>query len=158
MPSSELNHVTFPSKRDWWIVALIWVGALLALFAGFDQLSGAGSPALRGSFSLLCVAIAGFMIWVLYRTEYVLTMEDLLVRCGPFRYRIPLAGVDSVTPSRNPLSSPACSLDRLLIKWEDGRRQILISPDPKADFLRVLAQRCAQLTLQGERLVRSAGE
>lgn len=158
MPSSELSHITFVSKRDWWIVALIWGGALLALFAGVDQLSGPGSPALRGAFSLLCVAIAVFMLWVLYRTEYILTMEDLLVRCGPFRYRIPLAGVDSVTPSRNPLSSPACSLDRLLIKWADGRKQILISPDPKADFLRALDQRCAQLSVHGESLVRSARE
>lgn len=156
MSLSALSHATFPSKRDWWIVALIWGGALLALFAGFDQLSRVGPPLLKGAIFLLCVAIAGFMVWILYRTEYVLTMRDLLVRCGPFRYTIPLSGIDSVAPSRNPLSSPACSLDRLLIKWRDGRKKILISPEPKADFLRMLEQRCSQLQRQGEQLVRRA--
>ena len=94
-----------------------------------------------------------FMLWVLYGISYTLTDDELQIRCGPFRYRVPLAEIDSVGPSRNPLSSPAASLDRLLIKWRGGRKRILISPDRKADFLRQLDQRCEQLSRQGDELV-----
>jgi len=52
------------------------------------------------------------------------------------------------------LSSPAASLDRLLIKWNDERKRILISPSRKADFLRELDRRCAQLKPEGDGLVR----
>jgi hypothetical protein len=76
-------------------------------------------------------------------------------RCGPFRYRVPLAEIDSVRPSRNPLSSPACSLDRLFIKWNDERRRILISPSRKTDFLRELDRRCSQLKPEEDHLVRA---
>lgn len=135
----------FESKRDGWIVALIWAGALMSAFAAVDQID---SP-----MSVLFAAAAGFMLWVLYGIRYTLTDEHLLVRCGPFRSRVPLAEIDSVTPSRNPLSSPAASLDRLLIRWASERRRILVSPADKAGFLRELDRRCPQLRLDGERLV-----
>jgi len=82
--------------------------------------------------------------------------DELRIRCGPFRYRVPLAEIDLVQPSHNPLSSPAASLDRLLIKWHEERRRILISPAPEADFLRELDRRCPQLTLEGDRLVKDS--
>lgn len=139
---------TFESKRDAWIVVLIWAGALMSAYAALDQID---SPV-----SVLFAAAAAFMLWVLYGIRYTLTDERLLVRCGPFRFRVPLAEIGSVTPSRNPLSSPAASLDRLLIKWDDERRRILVSPSDKAGFLRELERRCPQLRLDGDRLLRSS--
>ena len=96
------------------------------------------------------------MIWVLYSTRYIFESRVLLIRCGPFSFRVPFNEIGSVRPSRNPLSSPACSLDRLLISWRNNSRKILISPEGQADFLHRLAQRCPQLRLQGDRLVIAA--
>jgi hypothetical protein len=62
-----------------------------------------------------------------------------------------------VKPSRNPLSSPACSLDRLLILWDEDRRRILVSPESKQPFLQALASRCSQLQHTGEALVKRNG-
>ncbi len=150
--------MSFPSRRDRWLVALIWAGAALAVFGGLAQL-GAGAPiALRGLTLLFLVGGAGFMLWVLHAMEYVLGEEKLLVRCGPLRYRIPLSQIESVTPSRDPRSSPAASLDRLRIRWSPGGRQILISPEPRLEFLQELSLRCPHLSLRGEQLSREGGE
>ena len=93
------------------------------------------------------------MLWILYGTRYAFTPDSLLIACGPFRFLVPLSEIRSVRPSRNPLSSPACSLDRLRVEW-GAKRWILISPEDKAQFLHELDERCPQLRLEGERLVR----
>jgi hypothetical protein len=148
--------IVFISKRDGWIVAMIWAGALLSVAGGVAQLSSTASLALRFALLALLISAAAFMLWVLYSTCYTLTDEQLLIRCGPFRYRVPFVEIDIVKPSRNPLSSPAGSLDRLLIKWNGGRKSILISPSRKTDFLQELERRCEQLNLDGDRLVRGS--
>lgn len=148
----------FASKRDTWIVVLIWGGALMSAYAGFAQFSSAASFLTRLAVLIGLLCAAAFMLWVLYGTDYALGDGTLLIRCGPFRYRVPLGAIDSVSASRNPLSSPACSLDRLLIKWDEGRRRILISPFGKDDFLRDLARRCPHLRPQGHGLVRISAD
>ena len=144
----------YESKRDLWISVLIWAGAVACVYAGFEQFQTPAPLLRRVALLVLLLAVAGFMLWVLYRTRYTFIDEMLLIRCGPFRYRVPLGEIDAVRPSRNPLSSPACSLDRLLITWKGGRKRILISPDDKAGFLRELARRSTQLRTEGESLVR----
>lgn len=146
----------FESKRDALIVVLIWAGALTCLYAAVVQFQLETTP-LNAFMVLLFAAAAVVILWVLYGIRYTLTTERLLIRCGPLRYRVSLAAIDSVQPSRNPLSSPAASLDRLLIEWNDRRRKILISPTPKAEFLRELNARCPQLRVDGDGLTRAAG-
>ena len=52
-----------------------------------------------------------------------------------------------MTPTRNPLSSPALSLDRLRVthRASSGERGLLISPADTAGFLAALAEHCPQL-------------
>lgn len=143
----------YPSKRDFWIVALIWIGAAMMVFAAFDQFTSAAPLVLRATMLGVFLGAAAFMLWILYSCNYVLSADLLLINCGPIRYRVALAEISLVRPSRSPLSSPACSLDRLLIEWQEGKRRILISPESKAEFLRELDRRCPQLRWQGDRLV-----
>ena len=153
MISVPFGSSIFQSKRDFWIVALIWLGAAMAIFGGFAQFSSDAPVWLRIPILVALVALAGLMLWILYGTNYAFTEDLLLVVCGPFRYRVPLSEIESVRPSRNLLSSPACSLDRVLIEWRGGRRRILISPVAKQDFLQQLDERCPRLRLEGDRLV-----
>jgi len=144
----------YQSKRDAWIVVLIWGGALLSVYVALAQFTGTASFLFKASMLIFLGSAAFFMLWVLYSIDYTLNDENLLIRCGPFRFSVPLAAIDSVSPSHNPLSSPAGSLDRLMIKWNAERKRILISPSRKTDFLQELDRRCEQLTLVGDRLVR----
>ena len=74
-------------------------------------------------------------LWLLLGTNYTLEPTQLLVKSGPFKWRVPVADITSITPTSNPLASPALSLDRLRIDY--GRSSfIIISPRDKDQFIR----------------------
>ena len=108
----------------------------------------------RAAVLVLSVLVVALVLSLLYGIRYTIQDEELLVEAGPFRYRIPLASIDSVRPSRIPLSSPAASLDRLSIRWNNGKKRILISPVEKMEFMSSLDSRCAHLARAGDELVR----
>ncbi len=83
----------------------------------------------------------------------------LKIRCGMLiRQQIPLTSIAEVSQSRNPLSAPAWSLDRLRVSYRRGREDglVLISPEDKLGFLRELASSGVGLEMRGERVVRAA--
>jgi hypothetical protein len=137
----------FPSKRDGWLVAVLWLSALLLigsvpLVLRVHELGGLRIP-------LATVHAVGALLplWVLYSTSYRVGRYELHVRSGPFRWSIPLDAVRSVSPTQSALSSPACSLDRLRVAYRGSRREraILLSPADKSAFLGALAEACPRL-------------
>jgi hypothetical protein len=135
---------------------VLWAAALALVYASIDVAGSATPAAFKAVFLLICIPAAVLMPWILYGTSYALTDEALLIRCGPFRRRVLLNTIQEVAPSRNPVSSPACSLDRLHIKYQGSRLGVLISPSNKRSFLQELASLDSQLCLRGDRIVRSA--
>ena len=73
---------------------------------------------------------------LLRSTYYLIDGDTLVIRSSFLKWRVPIAKIRSVTPTRNPLSSPALSLDRLAILY-DGK-QILVSPQDKQRFIEAL--------------------
>jgi len=136
----------FPSKRDWWIVLLIWVGVIVGVVGGIFPVFLENGP--FGSKILVagvCLGMDALMLWVLYGTGYTITREQLVIRCGPFTFPVLLKEINAITPTHNPLSSPACSLDRLKVAYLDSMRSIMISPKDKTGFLSTIVQRCPTL-------------
>ena len=145
---------TYRSKRDAWIFILVWAGMLVGMFGAAVQFRG-DAPLLQRLLILgLSVIVVAVVLSLLYGISYTLRDDELLIRCGPFKQRVPLAKIDRVRPSRNPLSSPAASLDRLLIKWDEERKRVLISPVDKMEFMNAIDRRCAHLARVGDELVR----
>jgi hypothetical protein len=149
-------NLAFPSKRDTWLVLITWAGAGVEIMVGIILWLTNVPPLVKVLGSLVCFAGAVFMVWVLYGTYYVIMPDILIIRCGPFRFRVPLAEIEAVTPTRNPLSSPACSLDRFLIQYRQSRRRIMVSPLDKPGFLQALAARCPHLAVSGLQAVSKA--
>ena len=134
-----MNRRTFRSKVDWWLRIAILVpviGSVAAVLA----ISVVKSPFLAVAVLPLVLISVGVPMWILRSTYYTFGDRELNVRCGPFEWRIPLNGVRAVTPTHNPLSSPALSLDRLRIDY-GVRDSIMVSPDDKTEFLRELKRR-----------------
>jgi len=149
MSTHDKNHDRyFPSKRDRWIVGLIWMGILVSVVGGMVPLLVAGVSwtelLLVGS---LLVGMDSLMLWVLYGTGYTITPDRLLIRCGPFGFCVRLDAIDSITPTRSPWSSPACSLDRLKIVYGVSQQSVMISPAEKSGFLSAIVQRCPTLVV-----------
>ena len=123
----------YRSEVDQWLLIVFAVSALGAAAACSALLYyGSYLEWLLGAASLL-VGI-GLPLWALQSTTYTLTTGFLVVRSGPFHWGVPLRQISKVTPTRNPLSSPALSLDRLRIEYSDTK-VIMISPEDRRRFL-----------------------
>jgi len=126
-----------PTKVDAWIVLLLAGGAAVGIGGTFAAAFAATSAAELIAlvvFPVLVFAAVGLLTWPIH---YDIEPPVLLIRSGIIRWRVPIAGITAVHPTRNPLSSPAWSLDRLRIEYlaGDKRRAIMISPRDKSAFL-----------------------
>ncbi|CAN7597082.1 PH domain-containing protein [Acidovorax sp. LjRoot117] len=149
------SRAFFTSRVDSWLLA---IGPLAGLFAitsvavtVVPLAFNAGVLHDKTMLSLIAVVFALTLVlplWLLLDTSYTLTAEELLVRSGPLRWRIALGDVREVLPSRSWVSSPALSLDRLRIRYGQGR-SILISPREKQRFIDALRERCPSVLVTG---------
>lgn len=134
-----MQPIVFPSKVDGWLGIALIIAALMSV--GMVLMVGVMASPMSGLvLSPILLISAGLPIWLLRSTHYTVESADLHVQSGPFEWRVPISEIRAVTPTRNPLSSPALSLDRLRIDY--GRdASIMVSPRNKAQFLTVLEDR-----------------
>jgi hypothetical protein len=134
-----MDRITFRSKVDGWLAAALIASAAASVLA-VVIVGAVESPLLALTLSPLLLFSVGLPIWLLAATSYTFDRVDLDVRCGPFAWRVPLREIRAVTATRNPLSSPALSLDRLRIDY--GRMSsIMVSPHDKDGFMQELRKR-----------------
>ena len=131
----------FPSKRDWWLGLLIWGLMLLGAIPAFLK-PGKGQL-------IIMTAVILFVGWIWFGTGYEISDNELKIRCGPFRQRILLQEIKEIQKTRSPLSAPACSLDRVEIKYGKSKR-VMISPADKEGFIKLLAEKAPQVHLDEE--------
>ena len=135
----------FISKIDW------WVGTLLIGFTA-GNLWAIVSFAIKGGLGALIMVMfftpftVFFFIPLWFRTYYEFGESELIIRCGLGKgMRVDYSRIVSVSGTKNPLSSPALSMDRLEIKYVyiSGKSTdtVLISPKDKDGFIRQLAER-----------------
>jgi len=146
----------FPTKVDAWLVTVIGLAIALSLAVGVavvreERATGAGWIAL----TITVATIAGTAA-VALPTFYVLAGGHLVARSGLLRWNIPLASIESIEPTRNPLSGPAWSLDRLEVRYREGTRarSILISPRHADLFVQEVARLDTGLVRTGRGLSR----
>ena len=126
----------FNSRVDRWLVFVLVatvMGQLIAISAALS--ASEATPAVLVGIGVLLLTVILF-IWLLRSTYYEIRGDTLRIVSGPYRVRIPVEMIESIEPTRSPLSSPALSLDRLRIRY--GKKQVLVSPADKRGFLRAL--------------------
>lgn len=127
----------FKSKVDRWIVVVLVVVIIAEIWAVGNAAIHAGDPLATTGMILLGIAIIALIVWLTLGTHYTVDRGVLKVVAGPFLWKVPIEQISSVEATRNPLSSPALSLDRLRIRFGKNRR-IMISPVDKAGFLKAI--------------------
>ena len=145
----------YRSKKDWWLVLLVWTAILLPFALGACLLISGKTEA--GWYLLFVGAVTGAVVlWLTYPLNYEITASTLIVRSGFMRKEILLSSIEEVCPTKNPLSALAWSLDRLYVSYVDGaqRSAALISPEDKVAFMRELAERVIGLEVRGGCVVR----
>lgn len=117
----------YKSKISWGIfVPIAGVMLVTAIIVGVASLWVA---------SVSVLPVAFFIGYMFLSTEYVVTGELLKIRCG-FLYdqQLKISSIRQIKETRNPISSPALSLDRIEIKF-DKYGSVLISPKEKEAFI-----------------------
>ena len=119
---------TFTSKRDSWLTVVIGGTVLVLLWALVGCVT-------HGSWllSILLFVFTGGIGWIYFGTRYTVSDTTLVVRSGPLRWNIELNSITALTPTDDPTSAPACSLDRIEIRYSNGET-ILVSPLDKEGF------------------------
>lgn len=127
---------TFKSKIDIWIVVLLVISIAVPLVMLI--LYGSNSKELgSGAVLMIFALVIALPLWLFTSTKYVVNDDSLRIQSGPFRWNIPVKDITSVSETRNPISSPALSLDRLKLQYGEGK-SILVSPREKFEFLEAI--------------------
>ena len=141
--SPDVAPLRFRSRVDWWLGAILVAVPALGLVAAVTlQASGDPGEATVGWIAL--IGIGALYIGVVWPIAYELAEDELIVRFGLCRSRVPYRSIREVHPSRSILAAPALSLDRLAI--DAGQRfAAVVSPDDRDGFLDALAARAPHL-------------
>ncbi len=129
----------YPSAVDTWL-AVVLIGLPIfifgvGLFTLFVTVTG-------GLVAIACSLLTGCLIALTaWPCRYTLTDQSLRIKSGWLEDEVPLSRIRKAEFSRNPLSAPALSLNRIKLTLDDGSR--LISPKDRAAFLADLEARLA---------------
>jgi PH (Pleckstrin Homology) domain-containing protein len=149
----------YHSKKDWWVVLVIWIAILLPPGFGFIAIHIESEPPLvvsgwiaLGAALLLILALSALSFPLYYEVE----APVLRIRCGLLHQEIPLSAIQAVFPTHNPLVAAAWSLDRLQVNYQVGKRSLcaLIAPKDKDRFLHELAQHDTGLQVKANSILR----
>lgn len=150
---SEQTH-WYPSKVDWWLAMVLAIPPLVAVYATLEAVLKGDLEETAWS-AAIWIVVAGIYLGLVFPMRYGIGAGWLTIRFGLVRRRIPLSTIREVYPTRNPLSSPALSLDRLHVQYGSGFfKAVMISPADREGFLSELAKQ-ANLQQSGDRLQRS---
>ncbi|SFC66986.1 PH domain-containing protein [Parapedobacter composti] len=135
---------TFQAKIDWWLfipIAALLVGSTVPLV--MLALVGADPKAKVTGwlFTVFMLGASACCIPLFLATRYIIEGEHLTIKAGLFyKKHIPISAIRKISETRNPISAPAPSLDRLEIHY-NRFDSVVISPKDKWAMITELTQR-----------------
>ena len=135
------DGVRFRSRVDLWLVLLSVVPCVLLVY-----------PARAASQGMVWVPLVillpvGAFVWMLRSTVYVASGTTLTARCMGSTRRIPLQSITALRASRDPLSAPALSLDRIAVLHGGGT--LLVSPADRPGFVQAILVSAPAISVEG---------
>jgi len=151
----------FRSKIDWWAYLLFigWTGANLWALISYLTSGGLSALIILISFTPFTVF---FFIPMWFGTYYTLGDDGLAIRAGYGKgMKIAYESIISVSKTRNPISSPALSMDRLEVRYRytsgSFTDSVIISPKDKDEFFRQLKEKNEAIVISAEKMPMSKG-
>lgn len=132
----------FRSKIDLWLLTLLILVLVMQSYLLTSTILG-NAPS-SAKYVMIGVTILVFLLIgsILLRTHYTVAGDMLTIVSGPIRRTVMISDIQQVSETRNLLSSPALSLDRLRIEYGNGK-SVMVSPGDKKEFLSVIRQKLA---------------
>ena len=95
--TAKAASVTHVSKIDGWLAAVLVLSMTACAYACVHVVL-AGVPGAWWMALLTGGIGVGLPLWLLLGTRYILEPDQLLVRSGPFRWRVPIADIVPSSP------------------------------------------------------------
>lgn len=145
-----MTDIIFHSKIDTWLaIVLLGASLLLILLPLWEWRYHVDNSFNKNMLiTVLTVPFAILLLLPLINTKYTLSNDELLVHNGFYSSSISLTDINSITPTRNSISAPALSLDRIEIQYSGG--STLVSPKDKQAFYQALQQRDPALKMDND--------
>ncbi len=120
---------------------MLWGGSFLMIVVPFWQWKKSENGSLAKSIFLAFIFLPfiALMLMPFFGTKYTLSNNQLLIDNGFSTQRIELTDITYIAPTRNMISAPALSLDRLEIEYKN--KKVLISPKDKLLFYQEIKAR-----------------
>ncbi|MDN3398593.1 PH domain-containing protein [Psychrobacter sp. APC 3426] len=136
-----MADIVFTSKIDFWIAFMLWGGSFLMIAVPFWQWKKSENGSLANSIFLafIFLPLIALMLMPFFGTKYTLSDDQILIDNGFSTQRIKLTDITYIAPTRNMISAPALSLDRLEIDYKN--KKVLISPKDKLLFYQEIRAR-----------------
>ena len=115
----------YRSKIDWWLMLIVYGAFVYPIVDGIRMK--------HYELSFIFAGIVGLISFLFYTTRYKIEGENVVI----WRTKIHIHSIRKVYKTRNPLSSPALSLDRIAIVYNKFD-EVLISPVERDDFIQEL--------------------
>ena len=136
-----MTDIVFTSKIDFWIGFTLLGGSFMMIGIPFWQWkkSENGSLAKAIFLAFIFLPFIVLMLMPFFGTKYTLSDGHLLINNGFSTQRIELTDITYIIPTRNMISAPALSLDRLEVDYKN--KKVLISPKDKRLFYQEIKAR-----------------
>ena len=136
-----MTDIVFTSKIDFWIGFMLLGGSFIMIAIPFWQCkkSENGSLAKSVFLAFIFLPFTALMLMPFFGTKYTLSDGQLLINNGFSTQRIELTDITYIIPTRNMISAPALSLDRLEVDYKN--KKVLISPKDKRLFYQEIKAR-----------------
>jgi len=127
----------FNSKVDRWLMIVLVASIVIDIAALIAIIFAIRDPLILTLCIVMLLGTAVLIASILVATYYTVDKQTLRIVSGPFRFRVSLDDIHSIKATGNPLSSPALSLDRIMITYGNNRK-IMVSPADRRGFLRAI--------------------
>ena len=109
---------------------------------------------------IVVAAVPAALLLLLIPVRYHLAPDQLVLRSGILRWRIPVVDILRVRLVRNVWPAPALSTMRLRVEYQRGQKIGIayLSPPDRHGFLMDLAACDAGLRLEGDKVIRHSGK
>ncbi len=121
----------FPSKKDSLFRIIIIGSALISILPGLITLDWITL--------LILFPIGVVLLWLWFRTGYLIDGEQLKIKFGPFKKTISIHSIRKLTKTKSLLSSPALSMNRIEIMY-NNYDIVYISPEYENEFIHFLQE------------------
>ncbi|MDQ0257100.1 hypothetical protein J2S74_004546 [Evansella vedderi] len=139
----------FPSKKDVWLTLIVWGSILVVVVPAIIEQQIVGL--------FIALPIAFFIGWLWFTTGYTIEKANLKIKFGPFRKTVHIQEIRKINKTKNPISAPALSIDRIEIIYGKFNDMVFISPRKEREFVQLLLKENPDIVLD-EKLKDIIGE